>query len=80
MGGVLNPENSLASSFPRRRESSEANTPRVRGCCRFIGFTTTAYPLRVRGQDLGSAPLCGACSINWIPACAGMTVLMDNLG
>ena len=23
--------------------------PLVRGCCRFSGFTTTAYPLRVQG-------------------------------
>ena len=23
--------------------------PMVRGCCRFSGFTTTAYPLRVQG-------------------------------
>jgi hypothetical protein len=27
--------------------------PAVRGCCRFIGFTTTAYLLRVRGQVAG---------------------------
>ncbi|MDD5058072.1 MAG: hypothetical protein PHQ60_09370 [Sideroxydans sp.] len=24
---------------------------RVRGCCRLVGFTTTAYPLRVCGSN-----------------------------
>jgi len=37
---------------------SQSTKPAVRGCCRFIGFTTTAYPLRVRGQVAGY-PACG---------------------
>jgi hypothetical protein len=36
--------------IPAKAEIQQSNTPRVRGCCRFIGFTTTAHPLRVRGQ------------------------------
>ena len=32
---------------------SHSTRPAVRGCCRFSGFTTTAYPLRVRGQVAG---------------------------
>jgi hypothetical protein len=27
-------------------------SPLVRGCSRFSGFTTTAYPLRVKGDEL----------------------------
>jgi len=27
----------------------------VRGCCRFIGFTTTVYPLRVKTVHLSTA-------------------------
>jgi hypothetical protein len=27
--------------------------PLVRGCCRFSGLTTTAYPLRVQGEGWG---------------------------
>jgi len=93
MGEGMNPDCSLASSFPRRRESSETNAPQVRGCCRFIGFgvnstrsllrsglpafgATTAYPLRVRGQDLDFVPLRGDYSTNWIPAFAGMTLFL----
>jgi len=49
------------SSFPRRRESREINTPRS-------------------GQNLNVDPLRGSFSINWIPACAGMTVQMGYLG
>jgi hypothetical protein len=33
-----------------------------------------------RGQSLGIDPLYGDFSINWIPALAGMTGLMDYLG
>jgi len=33
------------------------NALRVRGCCRFIGFTTTAYPVRVRRQNQGVVAL-----------------------
>jgi hypothetical protein len=51
--------------------------PRVRGCCRFIGFTTTAYPSRVSGQNRYVDRLHGSFSINWIPACAGMTALLE---
>jgi len=29
------------------------------------------------GQNLNVVPLCGDYLINWIPACAGMTGLMD---
>jgi len=36
---------------------ARTNIPRVRGCCRFIGFTTTAYPLLVCGQHLDFVPL-----------------------
>ena len=37
------------------------STPTVRGCCRFSGFTTTAYPLRVRALPLqGGGNLIGA--------------------
>jgi len=61
------------SANARKRESSKKNIPRVRGCCRFIGFTTTAYPLRVRGQNYVVVPLREDYSINWIPAFAGMT-------
>jgi hypothetical protein len=41
---------------------------RERGCCRFSGFTTTAYPLRVEqclpqegatGRNCSRAPTCG---------------------
>jgi hypothetical protein len=28
------------------------------------------------GQNWGIVPLCGACSIDWIPACAGMTEMI----
>ena len=52
----MNPENPLALSFPRRRESSELNISRS-------------------GQHLGFVPLRGDYSINWIPACAGMTLV-----
>jgi hypothetical protein len=44
----------LALSFPRRRESSNNNSPRS-------------------GQNLIVVPLRGNFSIDWIPACAGMT-------
>jgi len=53
----MNPENPLASSFPRRRESSEINTPQG-------------------GQHLDFVPLREDCLINWIPAFAGMTLIL----
>ncbi len=30
------------------RHHKQSVTPAVRGCCRFSGFTTSAYPLRVQ--------------------------------
>ncbi len=38
------------SHSTRRQGRQVAGYPAVRGCCRFIGFTATAYPLRVRGR------------------------------
>ena len=55
----FNPGHPLASSFPRRRESSNRYNPRSR-------------------QNLDVDPLRGDFSINWIPACAGMTGLGTN--
>jgi len=31
------------------------NEVTVRGCCRFIGFTTTVYPLRMKTVHLSTA-------------------------
>jgi hypothetical protein len=56
------PNNSLATSFPRRRESSKTTFREANK----IGMLSR---------------IAGHISINWIPACAGMTGgnLMDNL-
>ena len=47
---VSQPDFPLKPSSSRRRDPAK-NTKRERGCCRFIGFTTTTYPLRVNWQN-----------------------------
>jgi hypothetical protein len=52
----FNPNNPLGRHSGAGRNPAIKN-PQVRGCCQFIGFTTTVYPLRVRGQNHDVAPL-----------------------
>ncbi len=70
----MNPNYPLAPSFPRRRESSKTCIPRSgqklnvvplvkRPAIRLSWQKTPAKSLVIRGDY----------SINWIPACAGMT-------
>ena len=46
----------MIKKSPAKRDNIEvcfSGPPHVRGCCRFSGFTTTAYPWRVQGEGWG---------------------------
>jgi hypothetical protein len=51
--------------------------------CKSIGFVIPAQAgiqqnkTPQSGQDLGFVPLCGGYSVDWIPACTGMTLLLN---